>query len=233
MAHQFTLEKFSGPLDLLLSLIESEKLSVSDIALSQVTEQYLRYLDALEDRRAEELADFLVVATRLLLMKSRLLLPQFGAEADDEGVTLADQLRLYKVFLDASKKVNRLWLNTDTAFFRIEPPRLPDKFTPPRNITLSTLRAVMLQLITRLTPPKPLPETHIDRTISLKEKLDFIRTLLGRVKEANFHSLLAEAKNRTEIIVSFLALLELVKEKVVAVKQGEQFGDIFITRVQS
>ncbi len=225
-----TLEQFTGPLDLLLSLLNEEKLNISDISLSHVTEQFMAHLTTIEERRAEELADFLVIAARLLLMKSRLLLPQFGLE-EEEGPRLEDQLRLYKTFLDASKKLNRLWLRDTRAVFRIEPPRMPDIFSPPTNATLSTLHEGMLQLITRLTPPKPLPETRIDAAISMKEKLEHIRSFLSRVKEASFHSFLKEARNRTEIIVSFLALLELVKEQVVSLKQEEGNGDIIITRV--
>ncbi|MEK7623634.1 MAG: ScpA family protein [Patescibacteria group bacterium] len=223
-------EKFSGPLDLLLSLIQEEKLTVSDIALSQVTEQFLRYLDNLEERRADELADFLVVAARLLLLKSRQLLPQF-APVEDEGPSLEDQLRLYKIFVDASKKFNRLWQSDEKSVFRIEPARKPLSFVPPTNVSLETLRSAMLQLVTRLTPQSPLPQTSIDKAVSLKQKIDQIRAILSRAREVNFHTLLSDAKNKTEVIVSFLAILELVKQKIVALKQGEGFGDILVERI--
>ncbi len=223
-------EKFSGPLDLLLSLIQEEKLTVSDIALSQVTEQFLRYLDNLEERRADELADFLVVAARLLLLKSRQLLPQF-APVEDEGPSLEDQLRLYKIFVDASKKFNRLWQSDEKSVFRIEPARKPLSFVPPTNVSLETLRSAMLQLVTRLTPQSPLPQTRIDKAVSLKQKIDQIRAILSRAREVNFHTLLSDAKNKTEVIVSFLAILELVKQKIVALKQGEGFGDILVERI--
>src|SRR3989338_1878896 len=108
MKRELTLDQFSGPLDLLLSLLEESKLNISEVSLSSITEQYLTYLDTLEDNRAEELADFLVVGSRLLLLKSKMLLPQFAPE-EDEGTSLEEQLRLYKVFLEASKGVNRLW----------------------------------------------------------------------------------------------------------------------------
>ena len=225
------LEQFSGPLDLLLSLIAEEELDVSEVALSRVTEQFLQYLDTLENRRAEELADFLVVASRLLLLKSRTLLPQFAFEADDEGPSLADQLRLYKQFVEASKQLNTLWMSDRVASGRTEPPRKPLGFVPPVNVTLDMLHERMVQLVARLTPPKPLPETHIDRAISMKQKIDEIRHLLSRSGRIHFGSILHQAKNRTEVIVSFLAILELVKQKTVAVTQDELFGDIVIQRV--
>jgi segregation and condensation protein A len=223
------LEQFSGPLDLLLHLIAEERLSVSEIALSKVTEQFMAHLDAMEGGRAEELADFLVVAARLLLIKSRLLLPQFAPEEDD-GPVLEDQLRLYKLFADASRKLNRLWMGEEKASFRIEPPRRSADVLLPANATLASLHERMVQLIARLAPPKPLPETRIDKAISLKRKLDEIRAVLARAKTLSFHALLSDAKNRTEIIVSFLAVLELVKQHAATARQDEGFGDILIVR---
>jgi segregation and condensation protein A len=227
---ELQLEKFSGPLDLLLSLVGEEKLDITDIALSRVTEQFLTYIDTLEDGRAAEMADFLVVASRLLLLKSRMLLPQFAPE-EDEGATLADQLRLYKQFADAAKQLNRLWEKGEHAAFRVEPPRPPLGFVPPTNVTLSALHNRMVQLIARLTPPKPLPETRIDKTVSVKQKIDDIRRALARMKETSFHAMLRDARSRSEIIVSFLAVLELVKQQTVFLRQEETFGDIVIQRV--
>lgn len=228
---ELRLDKFSGPLDLLLSLIHEEKLDITTVALAKVTEQYMAYLDTLTERRAEELADFLVIAARLLLLKSRMLLPQFTHPEEDEGPSLADQLRLYQQFAEAAKKLNRRWMKGERAVFRAEPPRKLEGFMPSVNVTLSTLHERMVQLVARLTPPKPLPETRMDKAISMKEKLDEIRRTLARAKSASFHDLLHDAKNRTEIIVSFLAILELVKQKLIAVRQEEGFGDIIVRRV--
>jgi segregation and condensation protein A len=175
-----TLEQFSGPLDLLLGLIAEEKLDITTIALSRVTEQYLAYLDRIEEKDAQELADFLVVATRLLLLKSRALIPQLMPEADD-GPSLEAQLRLYKVFVDASKKMQRLWNSTDRAEWRQEPPRRSDTFVPPENASIARLHGTMVQLVNRLRPPKALPRTVIDKSISVQEKIDRIRELFRAI----------------------------------------------------
>ena len=135
MKAHFQLEKFSGPLDLLLSLIDEEKLDINELAISEVTEQYLRYLEAMEEKRPEELADFLVMATRLLLLKSKNLLPQLETD-EEEGPSLEEQLRLYKAFVEASKKLNKKWLEGRVANFRIEPPRHPTSFVAPANFGL-------------------------------------------------------------------------------------------------
>ncbi|OGH77790.1 MAG: hypothetical protein A2469_00920 [Candidatus Magasanikbacteria bacterium RIFOXYC2_FULL_40_16] len=224
------LEQFSGPLDLLLSLIKDNELNITELALSEITEQYLKYLDKLEDNRAEELADFLVIGTRLLYLKSRLLLPQFGPE-EEEGPSLEEQLKLYKTFVDLSRKVNKLWNYKDRSVFRVEPPRKAESFVAPVNLDKSVLYDNMVQLLNRLKPLKPLPETRIDKAISMKEKLDKIRNILKKNKSINFLELLENANNRTEVIVSFLALLELVKQKAVILKQEATFADIAIERV--
>lgn len=230
MKPEIKLEQFSGPLDLLLSLIKDNKCDISKIALSEVTEQYLQYLDKLEENKDEELADFLVVGTRLLFLKSRMLLPQFAPEEED-GVSLEQQLRLYKAFVDASRKVNKLWLNRYRSTFRVEPPRKQTEFLPPTNFSVTNMHQSLLQLIKRLRPLTPLPQTHIDRAISLKERIDKIRKLIITGKKIDFFSLLENAQNRTEVIVSFLALLELVKQKTIMFTQENTFSDISIEKI--
>lgn len=224
------MEKFSGPLDLLLSLIKDNKCDISDIALSELTEQYLRYLDTLGENRAEELADFLVVGAKLLFLKSGMLLPQFAPEEED-GESLEQQLKLYKVFVDASRKVNKLWLSLYQSVFRIEPPRKQADFAAPANFSTEAMRQSLLQLIKRLRPLAPLPQTQIDRAISLKERIDKIRKLINTNKKIDFFSLLENAQNKTEVIVSFLALLELVKQKAIIFKQENTFSDILIEKI--
>ncbi|MFA4830569.1 MAG: segregation/condensation protein A [Patescibacteria group bacterium] len=221
------LKQFEGPYDLLLSLIGEKKLDISEIAISEVTEQYLYYLDSLEKKNPEDLADFLVVAAKLLLLKSSRLLPQFAPE-EEETESLEEQLKLYRAFVEASKKVNKLWLNSRCGVFRIELPRKVEIFVLPINLSLDSLRESMVQLLNRLKPPKALPYTQIDKAISLKEKVDYIRRLLKNKKSFLFGEVLKNSQNRTEVIVGFLALLELVKLKVVGLRQDEVFGDIII-----
>lgn len=227
---KFNLENFTGPLDLLISLIEEEKMLISEIALSKITEQYLEYLDKVEEKMPEELADFLVVAARLLLMKSKTLLPQLMPDEDD-GPDLAIQLKLYKLFLDASKKVNQLWLVGHYSMPRIEPPHIIVSTTSPANFNINELQKSLRHLLHRLKPPKPLPETTIDKAVSMKEKIDSIRKFLVNAKNANFFSFVNDRNNKTDIIISFLALLELFKQKALTLDQGGAFGDIIIKKV--
>ena len=223
------LAQFSGPLHLLQTLIDEKKMNISEVALSAVTEQFLRYLEQLEEKNPDEIADFLVVAAKLLLLKSKTLLPQLLPE-EEEGPSLAEQLRLYQRFVEVSRQVNRLWEANYYAVPRIEPPRVVISPEPPENFTLADLKVSMLQLLARLNPPEPLPHTTIDRAVSLKEKIDNIRKLLRSRKTFSFFGTVASQGNRTDLIVGFLALLELFKQQVVGLKQSGSFGDILIRR---
>ncbi len=225
----FQLEQFSGPLDLLLSLIDEEKLDISEVSLSAVTEQYLNYLNQIENRKPEELADFLLIAARLLLLKSKKLLPQMDIE-EEGGSSLEEQLRLYKVFIEASRKIHQAWQENKRAVFRIEPPRKRKEFIPPENLALESMRESMVKLLQRIQPLKPLPQTHIDKTVSLEEKINQIRALLSGGGAVNFSAVLQDSQSRTEVIIGFLALLELVKQKAVFLKQKQSFNDIVIEK---
>jgi len=230
MNAEFKLQQFSGPLDLLLSLIDDKKLNISELSLSEVTEQFLGHLNKIEDKKPEDLADFLVIATRLLFIKSNRLLPQFVVE-EEEGPSLEDQLRVYRAFVDASKKVNKLWLNSNRSVFRSEPPRKVEEFIAPENFSTDNLLESFVRLLKKIEPAKSLPRTQIDKNISVKETIERIRKILSGSKKTSFNSLLQDSKNRTEVIIGFLALLELVKDGAVALRQGNNFKDISITKV--
>lgn len=222
-----SLQQFTGPLDALLSMIEGKELAISDISLSTVTEQFLTYIESLDETNPEELADFLVVATRLLLLKSKSLLPQLLPEEQDER-SLSDQLKLYKAFKDASVYLETQWMDPHIAFERIEPVRKATAFVPPENASIHSLHEAFHKLLVRLKPPKALPKTTIDKTVSMKAKISHIRGLLQTHKKAAFFEVVASKQNKTDVIVSFLALLELVKQRTVTLEQDDHFADIMI-----
>lgn len=227
---EIKLEQFSGPLDLLLQLIEEQELDISQIALSQVTEQYFHYLDKLEENRSEELADFLVIATKLVYLKSRQLLPQLAPE-EEEGPSLADQLKMYKRYLEASKEVNSRWMQGKAAYGRMEPPVKPEGFILPVNARGQDLRESFVSLLKRLKPINPLPKVSIDRAITVKQKIETIFEMLKSRKTMNFSELLAGAESKTDVIISFLAVLELVKVGSAAVKQTGVYGNLEISKI--
>lgn len=225
MTPEIKIEKFEGPLDLLLQLIDQEKLAITEISLSQITEQFLNYLNHLEKRRSEELADFLIIATRLVYLKSRTLLPYLYPE-EDEGPSLADQLKMYQQYVDASKKIVYLWEQNRIAYGRVEPPIKIKEFVLPLNARLADLKDAMERLVIRLRVPRPLPEIEIDRAITVKQKVDSIWLTLKKYKRLNFQEILNNAESKTEVIVSFLALLELIKDEKAFIKQNGAFTNM-------
>lgn len=224
------LEKFEGPLDLLLQLIELEKLNITEVALSQVTEQFLHYLDKLEIEKSEELANFLVIATKLVYLKSRTLLPYLNPE-EDEGPSLADQLKMYQQYIEASKKINIYWQQNRIAYGRIEPPVKVTEFILPLNAKTKDLNKAMEKLVTRLRPPTPLPQITIDRALSVKQKVESIWQALKQHKSINFKDLLNKSESKTEVIVSFLALLELMRDQKAFISQSNTYGDMEVKLV--
>lgn len=227
---ELKLQQFSGPLDLLLNLIEDQKLPITELSISAVTEQYLEYLSSLEQESPDEIADFLVIASRILLMKAKAILPMFLPE-EEIGPSLEDQLRIYKKFVEASRLLNKKWLSPLRSFFRLEPVRKAEGFVPPENATTKSMHKSMLNLVSRLKPPKPLPQIEMDKTVSVKEVIERIKDLLKSHKQFDFHKSLKERENKTEMILGFLALLELVKQQVVHLDQQSHFGDILVRKV--
>lgn len=230
MPHDIHTAQFSGPLDVLLSLLTEKKLAITEFAISEVTEHYLAAIENLEERDPDDLADFLVVATKLLILKSKSLLPQFFQEEEDEQ-SLEAQLKLYKQFVDASKHIARHWNTPERSYPRIEPPRIQTEVVLPLNVTQDKLHAAMLHLVRLLAPRKALPEVRIDKAVSVKEKIAQIHVLLANMKRCSFGQVITDAKNKTEIIIGFLAILELVKQRVVVLSQKETFDDIVISRI--
>lgn len=233
--HKVKIETFEGPLDLLLQLIEKQKLEITSVALSDVTEQYIKTLNESSTGtvRAEELADFLVIAARLLQIKSRALLP-FLQWGDDEetGEELARQLKIYKEFQDASKIIQKILGKKKYAFSRQK--MIVTKefvFTPPDSITCLVLAETFAEIIKSLSPFVNLPEQTLKKSINIQEKIEHIRKHIFSQATSRFSEILKTAKDRSEVIVSFLALLELVKQKVVVVRQLDVFDDIEIEKL--
>jgi len=229
--HEINIEKFQGPLDVLLQLIEQEKLDITEVSLAQVTEQYIKYFQQATDLNPDEVADFLVVASKLLLIKSRVLLPMLHLGGEEEEQELERQLKIYKEFLEASKVVNRMWNRQQVMYGRDKPLILKDepKFTPPHGLTSATLKQVWEVVLKKLEPIIKLPQITLTKAISINEKIQDLKRKILAKAHLNWYTFVAEAKDKTELIVSFLALLELVKQREIIVKQAELFQDISIT----
>ena len=149
----------------------------------------------------------------------------------DEGPSLADQLKLYKRYADASKVVEERWLENRIAYGRVEPPTPVEGFVLPANARSDDLRQSFLFLLKRLKPPAVLQEVTIDRSVSVKQKIESIYNTVKEWKRLSFKELLSNAESKTEVIVSFLALLELLKQEKVMISQSEAFEDMVIKKI--
>ncbi|MFA6105423.1 MAG: segregation/condensation protein A [Patescibacteria group bacterium] len=230
MPKELKLEKFEGPLDLLLQLIENEKLAITDVSLSDVTDQFFQFLSGMDENRSDELADFLVIATRLVYIKSRQLLP-YLYPPEEEGLSLSEQLKFYKRYADASKFVEKLWGEGKMAYGRVEPAPVLTGFTAPQNATAVELKNSFVLLLKRLKPINPLPEVRIDHTVSVQQKIKSIYESLKKLNQLSFKDIFNSDSNRSEVIVSFLALLELLKQEKISVNQKNSFNDMMINKV--
>lgn len=226
-------------MDLLSRLIDEQEMSVTDISLVGVIEQFFVYLDELEERHAhladsarhaEELADFLVVAAKLVYLKSRELLPYLLPKEEEDEMSLAEQLKMYKRYVAAGERIRELWDRGGVAYGRTEPRRPSEDFCPPANAVAGNIHASMRALIQRLKPLNALPRAVIDRSISLKNRIVNFYNLLKSGRRLSFIELLGDTRNRTDVIVSFLALLELTKQRKVVFEQAGSFTEILIVK---
>lgn len=232
MAYHIRLEQFEGPLDLLLALIEKEKLDITQVSLAKVADQYLEYIKGEESISLENLSSFLSVAARLILIKSRALLPILKFEDEEEEMMddLESQLLAYKRFRGAAEQLGKMFLTSRGAYARESFLGSQTVFYPPRGLSASDLRSHFVNVLGEIPIFDVLPEKEIRAVITLEEKILSLQRVLSHRAESSFAELTGSAKDRVEVIVSFLAMLELVKQRFIFVEQDRFFSDIRIKR---
>lgn len=223
--------EFEGPFELLLKLIEEKKLSINEISLTDVADKYLEYIKNLKDFPIDEAVGFLHVASTLMLMKSRSLLPSLKlTEEEEESISdLEERLVIYrKIKLLGQNIKDRFGKNvlcSREPFSGIQP-----EFIEPVGIETATLFEAMKKVLVSLPIREIIPEAAIKKAISLEEK---IRDIVSRIEEGvkmSFHDFNKEGQEKGEVIVNFLAVLELVKRGLVLVDQENNFGNIDIIK---
>src|SRR3989339_1653953 len=177
MSYVIKIEKFEGPLDLLLQLIEQEELSITEVSLAKVTETYLQTIRN-AGLNPEDLADFLVIAAKLILIKSRILLPEIAVE-QEEGISLEAQLKLYREFVEASKKIEDMIKQKRFMFGRekIVLEKIAE-FSPPPKLKVIDLKISFQRVLCSLEPLIKLPKAAIRRVDSIQEKINHILSLI-------------------------------------------------------
>ncbi len=222
---------YEGPLDLLLELIEHAELDITTLAIAQVTDQYLIYLKDLQDRDPAEVSAFLVMAARLLQIKSAALLPRPEAvehvgEEEDDAEALARQLIEYRRFKQIANLLSKREEEGLRSYLRLSPAQIKvDARLDMTGIGLADLIDAARQAfgstanLTNLSSVVSMPR------ITIREKIESILSVLKRKTNASFRGLL-RSRNRVEVVVTFLALLELIKRRVVEAHQDGLFADI-------
>lgn len=227
---------YEGPLDLLLNLIERAELDITSVSLAMVTDQYLAYINNLEQISADEISAFLVIAAKLLQIKSEALLPRPPArEAGEEDIakSLVDQLKLYKRYKEIGGWIFARQQANLRTYLRIAPPPKVEAKLDLSNLTLEKLVVAAQLAFAKEAEKKPLGTIIAAPRVTIREKIDMIAKVMKEVERSTFSTLIAEGASRIEIVVTFLAMLELIKRYRIHAHQEDLFGDIAIDRMEN
>lgn len=240
-AHQIsdytvTTPVYQGPLDLLLQLIEKAELDISSFSLAQVTDQYLSRIREMGNCAPEEVSAFLVIAAKLIQIKSESLLPrppvrQPGEE--DPGEALARQLIAYKRYRQIAELLSERETANLRSYLRLASPTKFEGVVDLSGITLQDLVTAARQIFTQASLKASLSNIVPPPRVTIREKIALLAEALRSSKQISFQSLIKSRRTRLEIVVTFLAMLELVKRHLVHASQDELFGDIKIDATEN
>ena len=229
MAFEVQLPQYSGPLQALLDLIAQERLPITEVSLARVADAYVAYVEA-QSVPPEELADFLVIAAKLLYLKSRVLLPELPAEDEEDAGDLVHQLKMYEAFVAASREIEKIFTSSSRTFSRTRSfSPTQTSFSPPLSLKADGLPEIYRRLQKRLEPWVRLRRASLEKIVSVKERIVHLQSLLKERARFSFGELVGGA-TKTDTVVSFLALLEMLREKTIQATQQGSFGDIVIKR---
>lgn len=219
---------YEGPLDLLLELIEKRKLLINDISLAQVTDEYIERVNAAGELPVGETADFVALAATLLLIKSRSLLPTLELSGDEEHdiKELEYRLAVFQIIKEAAAQL-RKGFSSPPLYEGVAKDPEP-LFVPDASVTPASLYDAAQALIQGFPQFTALPKVMVKKIVSLEEMIDTLSKRVSAALRLSFREFAGKGKEKTEIVVSFLALLELVKQGIIKATQSNQFGDIVL-----
>lgn len=241
MSYKVKIDIFEGPFDLLVYLIENAEMSIYDIKISEITDQYLFYIDNMKGMKIEVAGEFMVLAATLIEIKSKMLLPRYNADElselfhQDPRTELVEKILEYKKFkaaallLEKSEEIAMLICTKpqeDLSDFSIDPEVFVDIDL---NQFINAFRLFLLKKKKVEEIHKKYGEIKRDR-ISIEEKISHINKLLNKNNKITFEELIDDFEDKQEVIATFLALLELLRLKSILVKQNVNFGEIYIGR---
>lgn len=227
------LETFSGPLDLLLYLIKKQNLNILDIPVAKITMQYMEYIELMQQEYLELAAEYLVMAAMLAEIKSKLLLPRVedkNNEEKDPRAELVRRLQEYEIFKKAAENIDNLSrLERDTFKITIEPPEIKAEKVLPK-IEMQELVKAFKNVLSRVAM---FEKHHIKlEKLSIREKVTHILARLREKKFMDFHELFVLEEGRLGVVVTFVAILELLRQMVIDVVQVDQFASIHLRVIE-
>ena len=237
--YKVKLDVFEGPLDLLLYLIKRDEVDIYDISIERITKQYLAYMEAFQVLNIDLAGEFIVMAANLLYIKSRTLLPvdqqmaDEEAEEEDPRFELIRQLIEYKKFKEAAANLRNQEALRENLFPRspVTPELAPQETLLVEEVGIFDLINAFQKVLKRLEKkPEDLREIFAEN-FTVSEKIDHVLRVLHVGVSLRFDELFADAASRTEIVVTFLAMLELIRLKQLRVRQDAHFGEIWIDRI--
>lgn len=231
--------QFEGPLEVLLNLIEKRKLFINEISLAEITDDYIRYIQNLQDKKIEHYANFIAVAATLILIKSRSLLPNLTLTTEEETQIddLEARLRLYKIIQDVGQEIQKKY-GKQIIFPKLSKKNEMRVFSPDVQITKELMRELSSSVILAIPEPRKekLKEVEVVRVKSLREMIDDLTDrVMKSFEKTNFNDLwkgqnfASKKEQRVTVIVSFLAVLELVRSGIMEAFQDDA-GEINIEK---
>jgi segregation and condensation protein A len=224
---------YEGPLELLLELIEKRKLLINDISLSQVADEYVGRIRAMEELPVGETAQFIALAATLLLIKSRSLLPNLEL-SDEESRDIKElqyRLAVYQVLKEASRGLGKTAREAHM-LYEGSVPEMEPLFIPDTSVTPASLRSAAAVLIEGFPSSLALPKVAVKKIVSIEEMIERLAARVSAAMRMSFKDFAGSRAERSEVIVSFLALLELVKQGIIRATQGDKHGDITLESEQ-
>ena len=225
---------FEGPFGVLLELIEKRKLFINDVSLASVTEEYLQYMNKLGGLHPAEVASFVLVASTLILIKSKSLLPNLSLTSEEEGdiKNLEERLRLYELFTKLGGNIKNNF-GKKIIFAPQERKNEILVFLPDAQITKESMMGFVKNVLGSMPKKVFLPQVEVRKVISIEEMID---KLTQRIQESvkmsfrDLHGKIASKEDKVTMIVGFLAMLELVRNGILQVAQENNFADIIIEK---
>ncbi|MEA2007238.1 MAG: ScpA family protein [Patescibacteria group bacterium] len=228
---QVKTKQFEGPLHLLLELIENQKLDITRVSLTHVADDFLAHIEKEKGIGLGSLSEFLLISSQLILLKSKALLPifEFTQEEEEDLEDLQQRLIEYQKFQKISEEIGKARELNKISFSRDEERTFLSVFIP-QDISSKYLNEVYVNILQEVPAKEDLAEHVMEEVVSLEEKIVQLKDTIEKRMKIAFHETVEQAESKVDVVVTFLAMLEMIKQRIVSVQQSEMFGEIIIKK---